>query len=130
MHMRVPKPSKPMRYRARVATQPVPSGQTVELFEVLIDEVASETWVRFRFLAPAIGKDAGLLSYAQAEDDFMHLCSQVAVPYLREFDLTADVVVIALLDRPVGFGVSDPDSTQYIEAFRVDAQRCEWEGVH
>lgn len=104
-----------------------PSGQLVELFEVLVDTVGEETWLRFRFLAPAIARDGEALSYAQAEADFLHLCTAVALPYLQEFELQADVIVVSLSDRPVTFGTSDPDATQYFEAFRVTNNTCVWE---
>ncbi|MEO9650700.1 MAG: DUF6497 family protein [Roseobacter sp.] len=108
-------------------TLPVPSGQNIELFEVLLDEVAGESWVRFRFIAPNIGKHAGAVSYQQVEADFMHLCMTVVLPYMQEFDLTADTVAVSLLDRPLDFGTTDPEATQYIEIFRVAGDVCAWE---
>jgi hypothetical protein len=107
----------------------LPSGQAVELFEVLLDTVGAEAWVRFRFLAPDIGPGGLRLRFDQVEPDFEHLCQSVVVPYVREFDLKADVVAIALLDRPIDFGSSDPEATQYIEAFRLDGETCIWEGL-
>ncbi|MEM9577702.1 MAG: DUF6497 family protein [Pseudomonadota bacterium] len=114
-------PAAPIAHAARWT---VPSGQSVELFEVLVDEVGAEDWVRFRFLAPRIGKQTGDLTFEQALDDFELLCEQVALPYLQDYELAADVIVIALLDRPVDFGAADPDATQYIEVFRVEDHRC------
>lgn len=111
------------------ATHPVPSGQNVELFEVLIDQVGVESWLRFRFLAPQIGKLAGDLTFSDTEDDFIYLCSDVVLPYMQNFALEADVVVITLLDRAVEFGASDHDATQYIETFRVAGGSCEVEGL-
>ncbi len=111
------------------ASQSVPSGQPVELFEVLIDELGGETWLRFRFIAPQIAHTENPLSFDQVQTDFEHLCAFVAVPYMDEFTLEADLVVITLLDRHVDFGVSDPDAVQLIEAFRVDGGLCEWEGL-
>ncbi|MEM9639279.1 MAG: DUF6497 family protein, partial [Pseudomonadota bacterium] len=63
----------------------VPSGQPVELYEVLIDEVGADTWLRFRFLAPEIARNGGSVDFAQAEPDLEHLCQAVALPYLAEF---------------------------------------------
>ena len=112
---------------APVLAQDVPSGQSITLDEVLIDEVNSESWLRFRFLAPQIARDGGDTDYAAAEGDFVHLCETVARPYLSEFDLAPDVVVIALMDRAVPFGQADPDATQFIEAFRILDNSCTWE---
>ncbi|MFL4472009.1 DUF6497 family protein [Tateyamaria armeniaca] len=105
----------------------VPSGQAISLHEVLIDEVNAESWLRFRFLAPQIARDDGDVTYAQAEADFEHLCDTVARPYVVEFDLAPDVIVVALMDRPVPFGQADADATQFIEAFRIADDRCIWE---
>ena len=111
-----------------VGTQ-LPSGQRVELFDVLVDTVGEEAWLRFRFLAPEISRDQSGSSFEVAQLDFEHLCSEVALPYLGEFDLEADVIVLSLLDRPVAFGEVDPDATQLIEAFRLRDGQCEWEGL-
>lgn len=113
----------------RVAGQgSVPSGQTVRLLEVLVDEVAAENWLRFRFLAPEIDRTGGGLSFEAIEPDFEHLCREVALPYLAEYDLSPDLVAITLLDREVPFGATDPDATQFIEVFRVAGGTCVWEG--
>lgn len=122
-------PRLPPAEMAVLAFQQVPSRRQVELFEVLIDEVSGETWLRFRFLAPELGMEGGTLSFEEAEADFQFLCGTVALPYMTENGLRADVVVISLLDRPVPFGESDHEATQLIEAFRVDTGTCMWEGL-
>jgi hypothetical protein len=111
-----------------VSTVEVPSGQSLELHEVLVDNVGPEKWMRFRFLAPAIGKQPGDKSFADVEDDFAYLCTALALPYLKEFGLSADVVAVSFLSEPVPFGESDPDVTQFVEVFRVSTGVCEWEG--
>ncbi|MFK7879777.1 DUF6497 family protein [Roseobacter sp.] len=107
----------------------VPSGQPIQLHDVLIDEVGSESWLRFRFLAPEIARDRGTISFAQAEPDLEHLCTQVALPYMAEFDIEAEIVSVVLLDKPVEFGVSDPEATQFNDVFRVNSGACVWEGI-
>lgn len=107
----------------------VPSGQPVELHEVLVDDLGDEIWLRFRFLAPQIARDGGSVSYAAAEPDFMHLCETLALPYIAEFALTGDVIVISMADRKVEFGQPDPDATQFFEAFRPVDNTCIWEGL-
>lgn len=116
-------------YSGPLAGQAVPSGQPVEVYEVLTDTVGAESWVRFRFLAPEISRSGGSISFAEAEQDLEHLCVEVALPYLAEYDLTADVVAVTLLDRPLAFGVSDPEATQFIDIFRVSSGTCVWEGL-
>lgn len=105
----------------------VPSGQPLELLEVLVDEVESESWLRFRFLAPAIDRVTGSLSFEAVALDFEHLCRTLALPYLEEFDLAPAVVTVTLLDRNVPFGASDQEATQYVEVFRIEAGACVWE---
>lgn len=113
----------------KVAVQDVPSGQVIELFEVLIDQVGEEVWLRFRFLALGIGRGEFDLSFAQVEGDFEHLCNMVALPYMQEFSLDTDVISIAMLDRPLAFGASDSEATQYVEAFRVVDGACAWKDL-
>ncbi|MCA0869337.1 DUF6497 family protein [Seohaeicola saemankumensis] len=107
---------------------PVPSGQDVFLSEVLIDNTPGEIWVRFRFLAPRIGSDAGKVGYDVSAIDMDHLCQSLAVPYLSRHDLDPARVVISLSDRAVTFGASDPEATQFFEAYRLEGERCIWEG--
>ena len=107
--------------------QDVPSGQPVTLHEVLVDTVNGESWLRFRFLAPQIAREGGDVSYGEAEGDFQELCETVGLPYLTEYDLAPDLIVIALMDRPVPFGQPDPEATQFIEAFRIVEDGCVWE---
>jgi len=35
------------------------------------------------------------------------------------------VIVISMMDRPVVFGTSDPNATQFFEAFRIKEDSCE-----
>ncbi|KIC51407.1 hypothetical protein RA29_02425 [Tateyamaria sp. ANG-S1] len=105
----------------------VPSGQPVTLSEVLVDEVGAELWMRFRFLAPDIARDAAAVTYADAEGDFQALCDDFALSYIASFGFSADVVVISLMDRPVAFGAADPEATQFFEAFRPSPDGCVWE---
>ena len=107
--------------------QDLPSGQDVTLHEVLVDQVGAEAWLRFRFLAPSIVPSGQGATYAAVEGDFGVLCDAVARPYLAEYELSADVIVISLMDRAVPFGVSDPDATQFFETFRVEGDTCVWQ---
>lgn len=107
----------------------VPSGQPVELREVLVDDLGDEVWLRFRFIAPEIAREGGSITYATAEPDFMHLCETLALPYIAEYALSGDVIVISLADRDTEFGLPDPDATQFFEAFRPVDNTCIWEGL-
>jgi len=107
----------------------VPSGQPIELHEVLVDDMGTETWLRFRFLAPQIARTGGSIDYGKAEPDMAHLCDALALPYIAEYDLKGEVIVISLADREVEFGAADPDATQFFEAYRIQNNACIWEGL-
>lgn len=107
----------------------VPSKQSLELHEVLLDQVGNDAWIRFRFVAPEIGKGDGDMSFSDVEADFQVLCDAFIRPYLSDFDLAADVVAISLMSEPVAFGVSDPAVTQFVEVFRLASGACVWEGL-
>ena len=112
------------------ATQPsaepvaAPSGQSLELKEVLLDENPGALWVRFRFVAPAIARDGGTVGHASAARDMVHLCETLAAPYVAEQKLAPERVVISLSDRWVAFGEQDPEATQFFEAYRLESARC------
>jgi hypothetical protein len=104
----------------------VPSHQRITLLEVLTDTVGTENWLRFRFVAPDITRDG---DYELVANDMTHLCQTTALPYIAEYALTAEVIVISLSDRPTEFGQADPDAIQFFEAFRVQGDTCIWEGL-
>jgi hypothetical protein len=107
----------------------VPSGQPVELQEVLVDDLGDEVWLRFRFIAPQIAREAGAIPYDVAAPDMAHLCQSMALPYITEYALEGQVIVVSLADRATEFGVPDPDATQFFEAFRPLDGACIWEGL-
>ncbi len=107
----------------------VPTGQPVELQEVLVDVMGAETWLRFRFVAPQIARETGSVTFAQAEPDMVYLCEAVALPYIAEYALDGQVIVVSLSDRPTEFGQPDPDATQFFEAYRPDGATCIWENL-
>lgn len=105
----------------------VPSGQPITLHEVLVDDVNGESWLRFRFIAPRIARAVGEITFAEAGADMEHLCGAVAVPYLAEYALESDLVVISLADQETEFGETNPEATQFFEAFRIKDDACIWE---
>ncbi|WP_245709672.1 DUF6497 family protein [Ruegeria halocynthiae] len=108
---------------------PVPSGQPVELSDVLLDTNPGELWLRFRFIAPKIGSTVGRITYDIAVVDMEHLCETLAVPYVAQHKLQPVRVVISFSDRPLEFGTSDSDATQFFEAYRLEQSQCIWEGL-
>ncbi|AVO39592.1 acetolactate synthase [Pukyongiella litopenaei] len=115
---------------AQSAAQPVavPSGQQVTLTQVLIEEQSTGgPLARFRFLAPRIAESGGDIAPDQAAADMDHLCKALVLPYLAQYALEPDRVVISLSDREVPFGKSVPEATQFFEAYRPGPQGCVWE---
>ncbi|MDP5217900.1 DUF6497 family protein [Ruegeria sp. 2205SS24-7] len=106
---------------------PVPSGQPVELQDVLLDKNPGALWLRFRFMAPAIGKTEERIGYEVAAHDMEFLCNKVVVPYVGKHELDPARIVISLADRNVEFGQSDPMATQFFETYRLENARCIWE---
>lgn len=84
------------------------------------------TYARFRFLLPQIGTEAAPEHGALAED-FMVLCNEYALDRLAGSDQQIDRVVISFSDRPVEFGATDPEATQFFEQFGVADGTCTWE---
>ena len=107
----------------------VPSGQPVEFVELVKDVpgVAGVTW-RFRFVAPQISREGGTVPLDAVAGDMDALCEGFVLPHLADIEQVPDQVIISLADRAVGFGVADPDSTQFFEAYRVENTHCIWEG--
>lgn len=92
-----------------------------------MDETAPGTWLRFRFVAPQIARAGGDMDYEHSAPDIVHLCNALALPYISQYELSGEVIVISLADRETVFGEADPDATQFFEAFRVKDNACIWE---
>jgi len=120
---------------AMVASQPVlageikvPSGQPVTFQDVIWEVEGEEDTYRFRYIAPEISRDGGRIGFDLAEIDMRYLCEHSALPALREQNRTAAHIVISLSDRPVEFGRSDPDATQFFDSYAPEGTTCIWEG--
>ena len=103
-----------------------PSGQSVTLEEILLDENPGELWVRFRFLAPDLPR-AGEVDPQSTANDMQYLCDWIAAPYLVDNAISPARIVISMADRTVPFGESDPASSQVFEMYRLENRICIWE---
>ncbi len=107
----------------------VPSGQDMSFVDMVRDAPGPDGLTyRFRFLAPAIARDDGTVSAEMAFDDMLALCQTYALPRLAVNAPVPGQIVISLSDRPVDFGVPNPEATQFFEAFRPEGTTCIWEG--
>lgn len=103
----------------------VPSGQPVELHEVLTDDAPGELWLRFRFIAPEMGA-------ADAEDsaaDTAFLCKEVALPYMAAYGLDPARIVISFSEIETPFGEPASGIAQLFESFLPQSSDCIWEGL-
>jgi Family of unknown function (DUF6497) len=105
----------------------VPSGQVVTLQEVVWNAPGVDgLTLRFRFVAPAIAP-GGTVDFDAATADMLALCQTYALPRMADFGPSVQQIVISLSDRPVVFGATEPDATQFFEAYRVEDGTCIWE---
>lgn len=126
----------------------LPSGLPATLYDVVLERAGGETrapdaftdpessatvapepavgplngLARFRLLVPGLGSDGA--TYEIVAGDFAWLCETLAMPALAANGWTPSEVVIALSDREVAFGATDPEAVQYFEGFRVEAGAC------
>lgn len=77
---------------------------------------------RFRLTVPGLGGEGA--GFEVVAGDFAWLCEAVALPSLAANDWTPAEVVIALSDREVPFGATDPQAVQFFEGFRIADGSC------
>lgn len=104
----------------------LPSGRSVIWADTVNDAQGPDGLTfRFRFLAPWIA--GGALDFDPVAVDMEHLCQTFAVPRIAITGPQPSEVVIVLMDRPVDFGVADPEATQFFEAYSLQDGTCIWE---
>lgn len=107
----------------------VPSGQDMSFVDMVHDAPGPDGLTyRFRFLAPDIARATGTVTADMAFDDMLALCEAFALPRLAANAPVPGQIIISLADRPVDFGVPNPEATQFFEAFRPEGPTCIWEG--
>lgn len=105
----------------------VPSGQSVTLLDVVWNVPGPDgLTTRFRFLTPAIAPGGGV-DFDTASADMQHLCDAFALPRVKDNVPAPSQIVVSFSDRPLPFGASDPEVTQFFEAYRIEGGACEWE---
>ncbi|NPD13596.1 acetolactate synthase [Xinfangfangia sp. D13-10-4-6] len=100
----------------------LPSGAQVEWLDVLNDTAGVQgATARFRFVDENLkpGEDRGA--------DMQALCDTFALTRVEGMVPPPRQIVIALADRPVAFGQTDPDAVQLFEAYRLENAACIWE---
>jgi len=77
---------------------------------------------RFRLVVAGLGGQGA--AYEDVAQDFAWLCEALALPALDANGWAPTEVVIALSDREVPFGETDPEAVQFFEGFRIDHGTC------
>jgi hypothetical protein len=106
-----------------------PSGHVFGFVEALQEpaDMPRGQVYRFRFVAPQIARDAGGQSFDDVSADMQWLCQDYALLRLADAATPPTHIVISLSERPVPFGTSAPDVTQFFEAYTIEDGRCIWE---
>lgn len=105
----------------------VPSGQVVMLEDVIWNVPGPDGLaIRFRFLAPQIARDGGSIDADTASMDMQALCRSFALPRISDQGPQPGQIIISLSDRPVKFGDTDPEATQFFEAYSIENGDCIW----
>lgn len=105
----------------------VPSGQSVTLHQVVWNAPGTDGLAsRFLFVAPAIAPGGGI-DFDTASADMLHLCDAFALPRVKDNTPRPEQIVISLSDRPVPFGQTAPEATQFFESYSIADGVCTWE---
>lgn len=103
----------------------LPSGQVVQLQDVVWNAPGpAGLTLRFRFIAPAIAESGGTVDFDTASTDMLWLCESYALSRVPVTGPQPAQIVISLSDRPVAFGETAPDVTQFFEAYSLTDGRC------
>ncbi len=85
-----------------------------------------ETWLVMRFLAPAIARQGGTVTFEAASGDMDALCAGLGLKLVKMTGGGVQQIIVTLLDRPLARGARDPSVTQFNASYRIDSGTCEW----
>ena len=106
---------------------PLPSGRVASLVETIWEpqSVPVEIWLRLRFVVPGIGPE---LDFDEVGADLLALCRTQALPELARTGKRADQAIVSMASEPLEFGATNPEVTQFFEAYRLSNDDCILEG--
>jgi hypothetical protein len=114
----------------------LPSGNTAQVLDQIWDEEMDT--IRLRYIVPKLAEPPALY-LADGErvfDDMQWLCEQTLSDHAGAGqDLAAEGwrgAIVTLLDRPLDFGMRDPNVVQVFESFVFGMDGCDWddEGIY
>lgn len=86
------------------------------------DAAAATGVARFRLVVPGLGGEGA--GFDAVAGDLAWLCATLALPALAANGWAPSEVTVALADREVEHGATDPAAVQFFEGFRVEEGAC------
>ncbi|MEE4117794.1 MAG: DUF6497 family protein [Paracoccaceae bacterium] len=110
----------------------LPSGQRVAPLDMVLERQGDGSRVLvLRYLAPRIAGGGRAaedgLAYVDVVGDLDALCDGPGLAAAAAMGAAPDEIVVALVDRPLPRGATDPDATLFIGAYRPASGGCEWQ---
>lgn len=84
--------------------------------------------MRLRYVSGQLSDDQAF-GFDRIEQDFSHLCDQFGLTARGRSAPKAGQIIISLASVPTAFGETAPEVVQYFDSFRVENNRCIWEGL-
>jgi hypothetical protein len=110
----------------------LPSGLVVRQHELRLEPQGAVTHgvqtVRLRYVSEQLADEAPF-GFERIEQDFLHLCHQFGLSARGRSAPMAEQIIISMASAPTAFGESVPEVVQYFDSFRVENDRCIWEGL-
>jgi len=104
----------------------VPSGRAMEVYSF---EVVEQPQDRNLLFVGVLADPLDPQSYDAAAQDMDALCKDLALPEAivqERQGILINEVSIRLADRPLGYGETDPDATQFMGFYEIVSGECEW----
>lgn len=110
----------------------LPSGLVLRQHELRLEPQGAVTHdvqtVRLRYVSEQLSDDQAF-GFDRIEQDFSHLCHQFGLTIRGRSAPKAGQIIISLASAPTAFGETAPEVVQYFDSFRVENNRCIWEGL-
>lgn len=110
----------------------LPSGLVLRQHELRLEPQGAVSHgvqtVRLRYVSEQLS-DSAVFGFEQIEQDFSHLCHQFGLMVRGRSAPNAEQIIISMASAPTAFGESVPEVVQYFDSFRVENDRCIWEGL-
>jgi hypothetical protein len=84
--------------------------------------------VRLRYVSDQLSDNAAF-GFERIEQDFSHLCHQFGLMARTRSAPNAEQIIISMASAPTAFGETAPQVVQYFDSFRIESDRCIWDGL-